>query len=176
MRAIKQGCIKFLNRKGEKFNWDNDNLSDLEVADKQSKLTDPGVADINVEEMYEDEDKPKKPTYVTRVVAARNADLDREQEPQTARGVAERANDKEDKVEDDQVNYNFEPVTAQNESPLGTGVNRKGVSLQHHGSNPVGYTCVPSFWRRIHLKEHNERSSWDLVSFLSVRVSISLCD
>ena len=34
VRAIKRGCIKFFNRKGEKFDWDNDNLSDLAVADE----------------------------------------------------------------------------------------------------------------------------------------------
>ena len=101
-------------KKGRKFDWDNDNLSNLEVADEQPKLTDPGVADIPVEEMYE-EDKPKKPTHITRAVAVReNAGIDREQEPSPAGGVAERAHEKEDKVEDYHINYNFEPVTAQN--------------------------------------------------------------
>lgn len=68
-----------------------------------------------MEDMYK-EDKPNKPTYVTRTVAARkNAGLDREQEPRPARGVAERANEKEDEVEEDPINYDFEPVTAQDD-------------------------------------------------------------
>ena len=61
-------------------------------------------------------DKPRKPTYVTRAVAAReNAGLDQEQEPCPARGVAGRANEKEDEPEDDAINYDFEPVTAQDD-------------------------------------------------------------
>ena len=76
VRAIKRGCIKFLNRNGERFDWDNDDLSDLEVNNEQPKLTDPGVADIPVEDVREI-DEPRKPTYVTRAVAAReNAGLD----------------------------------------------------------------------------------------------------
>ena len=111
MRAIKRGCIKFLNRKGEKFDWDNDDLSDLEVNSEQPKLTDPGVADIPVEDLREI-DEPKKPTYVTRAVAAReNAGLDREQEPRPARGVTERA----EEAEGDVINYDFEPVTAEDD-------------------------------------------------------------
>ena len=45
-RAIKRGCIDFLNRNGEKFDWENDNLSELEVVNEQPKLVDPGVAEI----------------------------------------------------------------------------------------------------------------------------------
>ena len=33
--AIKRGCIEFLNRAGKKFDWDNDDLSDLEVVSEQ---------------------------------------------------------------------------------------------------------------------------------------------
>ena len=46
VRAIKRNRIDFLNRKGEKFDWDNDDLSDLEVTDEQPKMIDPGVADV----------------------------------------------------------------------------------------------------------------------------------
>ena len=61
-------------------------------------------------------DEPRKPTYVTRAVAARkNAGLDREQEPRPAGGVAGRANEKEDEPEDDAINYDFDPVTAQDD-------------------------------------------------------------
>ena len=42
--AIKRGCIEFLNRAGERFDWDNDDLSDLEVVSEQPQLVDPGVA------------------------------------------------------------------------------------------------------------------------------------
>jgi len=52
-RAIKRGRIEFLNRKGEKFDWDNDDLTDLEVVDEQPKLIDPGVADIPVPDEYD---------------------------------------------------------------------------------------------------------------------------
>ena len=45
-RAIKNGCIKILNRKGEKFDWKNDDLSDLDVASEQPKVGDSGLADI----------------------------------------------------------------------------------------------------------------------------------
>ena len=66
-----------------------------------------------MEEMYDNEDRPKKPTYVTRVVTARkNAGFNSEQEPRAVRGVAEHANNKEDKAEDDQVNYDLEPAIA----------------------------------------------------------------
>ena len=36
--AILNGQIKFLNRKGEKFDWDNDDLTENEMADKEPKL------------------------------------------------------------------------------------------------------------------------------------------
>ena len=82
-----------LNRKGEKFDWDNDDLTDLEVVDEQPKLIDPGVADIPVPDEYdeditESEEKKERPSYVTRAVLARQrAGLDRESEPGAARGV-----------------------------------------------------------------------------------------
>ena len=45
--SIKKGCIDSLNRKGEKFYSENDDLSDLEVVSEQPKVVDPGgVADI----------------------------------------------------------------------------------------------------------------------------------
>ena len=91
-RAIKRGRIKFLNRKGEKFDWDNDDLTDLEVVDEQPKLIDPGVADIPVPDEYDEEitesDEKERPSYVTRAVLARQrAGLNRESEPGAARGV-----------------------------------------------------------------------------------------
>ena len=61
VRAIKRNRIDFLNRKGEKFDWDNDDLSDLEVTDEQPKMIDPGVADVPEEDEYdEDPDQEKK--------------------------------------------------------------------------------------------------------------------
>ena len=46
-RAIKRGCIEFLNKKKEKFDWKNDDLLDLEVVSEQPKLVDRGVADVS---------------------------------------------------------------------------------------------------------------------------------
>ena len=45
-RAIKKGCIEFLNRNGEKFDWKNNDLSELEVVNEQPTFVDPGVTDI----------------------------------------------------------------------------------------------------------------------------------
>ena len=42
--AIKRGCIDFLNGSGEKFDWENDDMFELEVVSEQPKLVDPGVA------------------------------------------------------------------------------------------------------------------------------------
>ena len=95
-RAIKKGCIEFLNRNGEKFDWDNDDLSDLEVANEQPKLVDRGVADIPEDAASKGSDEElggpptvkEKPSYVTRAVAARRrAGLDVEPEPRQSRGV-----------------------------------------------------------------------------------------
>ena len=41
--AIKRGCIDFLNRNGEKFDWENDDISELEVVNEQPKLVQPGL-------------------------------------------------------------------------------------------------------------------------------------
>ena len=76
VHAIKRNRIDFLNRKGEKFDWDNVDLSDLEVTDEQPKMIDPGVADVPEKDEYdEDPDQDRtvkeKPSYVTRAVAAR---------------------------------------------------------------------------------------------------------
>ena len=107
-RAIKRGCIEFLNRKKEKFDWENDDLSDLEVVEEQPKVTDPGVADIPEEDEYDedlgtDKNKKEKPSYVTRAVAARRAaGLDGESGPRAARGVRERADDVIE-IDDDSV-------------------------------------------------------------------------
>ena len=70
------------------------------MVDKQPKLTDPGVADIPVEDDY-DQDVLKidqvreKPSYVTRAVAARQrAGLNSKPEPRASQGVGdERADD-----------------------------------------------------------------------------------
>ena len=53
VRAIKRNRIDFLNRKGEQFDWDNDDLSDLEVTDEQPKMIDPGVADVPEKDEYD---------------------------------------------------------------------------------------------------------------------------
>ena len=37
-KAILRGQTKFMNRKGEKFDWDNDDLTEIEMANKEPKL------------------------------------------------------------------------------------------------------------------------------------------
>ena len=82
--AIKRGCIDFLNRNGETFDWENDDLSklELEVVSEQPKLVDSGVAEIPLtaepeEELGGSHEVKEKPSYVTRaVVACRRAGLD----------------------------------------------------------------------------------------------------
>ena len=97
--AIKRGCIDFLNRNGEKFDWENDDLSELEVVSEQPKLVDPGVAEILLaaepkEELGGSHEVKEKPSYVTRAVAARrHAGLDVESVPRQSRGVEVRADD-----------------------------------------------------------------------------------
>ena len=70
MCAIKQGCFKSLNRRCKKLNWDNTNIWNLKAIDDQPSLTDPGVADIPEEELYDKEDRQQKPSYITMALAA----------------------------------------------------------------------------------------------------------
>ena len=45
--AILKGQNKFLNRKGEKFDWYNDDLIEIEIANKEPKLFQPNfIAEI----------------------------------------------------------------------------------------------------------------------------------
>ena len=54
-KAILKGQIKFLNRKGEKFDWDNDYLTEIEMADKEPKLFRPDfISEIPVIEVESD--------------------------------------------------------------------------------------------------------------------------
>ena len=49
--------IKFLNRKGEKFDWDKNNLIEIEMADKEPKLVQPNfIAEIPGIEVKSDYD------------------------------------------------------------------------------------------------------------------------
>ena len=43
VQTIKHDRIDFLNRNGKKFDWNNNDLSELEVIDDQPKLVDPEV-------------------------------------------------------------------------------------------------------------------------------------
>ena len=58
--------ISFLNRKGEKFDWDNDKLTEIEMADKEKKLVQPnfiaGIPGIEVESDCEPIVSPKPKT------------------------------------------------------------------------------------------------------------------
>ena len=52
-----RGQIKFLNRHGEKFDWDNDDLEETEVSKTDEKLVQPEfiaeVPDIDVQGEYD---------------------------------------------------------------------------------------------------------------------------
>ena len=64
--AILKGQIKFLNRKGEKFDWENDDLTETEMADKEPRLVQPNfiaeITGIEVESDYETITGPKHNT------------------------------------------------------------------------------------------------------------------
>ena len=95
VRAIKKNRIDFLNRKGEKFDWDSDNISELEVVEDQPKLVDLGVAlkEVNPDEYDQDlgikqKEEKTKPLYAAKAITARqNAGLGVELVPRQARGV-----------------------------------------------------------------------------------------
>ena len=42
-KLVMKDSIQFLNRKGKKFDWDNDELSDLEVKKDPSKMIHPDI-------------------------------------------------------------------------------------------------------------------------------------
>ena len=56
-KAILNGQIKFLNQEGERFDWDNDDLTEIKMADKEPKLVQPNfiseIPGIEVESNYE---------------------------------------------------------------------------------------------------------------------------
>ena len=97
--VIERDCIQFFTRDGKKFDWENDDLSELEVVRDQPKLVDPGVAEAPLSDEPEEElggspVAPEKPLYYTRAVAARRrAGLDVESTPRQSRGVEGRADD-----------------------------------------------------------------------------------
>ena len=78
-KAILKGQIKFMNRKGEKFDWDNDNLTEINMAYKEQKLVQPDfiaeIPGIEVDRYYEPIRGPKPNT-----------------EPEVKSSYAERAN------------------------------------------------------------------------------------
>ena len=56
--AIMLGRIKFINRNGEKFDWDNNDMGENEVVVKEPKIIQPDfIAEIPVIEMDSDYDK-----------------------------------------------------------------------------------------------------------------------
>ena len=56
--AIQRGHLKFLNRNGEKFDWENDDLANLETNRTEEKLVHPDfiaeIPGIEMEAKYED--------------------------------------------------------------------------------------------------------------------------
>ena len=85
-KAIFKGQIKFLNRKGETFDWDNDNLTEIEMANKEPKLVQPDfiseIPGVEVDSDYEpiirqkhDTEPEVKSSYAERAKNAhKNAD------------------------------------------------------------------------------------------------------
>ena len=87
-RAILRGRIDFLNRKGETFDWDTNDLADLQAIGKQPKLVHLDIISeipaVNTAGIYDgmigptpigEEEKP--PSYVEHTAKARkNAGLD----------------------------------------------------------------------------------------------------
>ena len=81
--AIQRGHLKFLNRNGEKFDWENDDLANLETDRTEEKLVHPDfvaeIPGIETEADYENIVGPQsasqgsKPTVAQRVAAARQS-------------------------------------------------------------------------------------------------------
>ena len=76
MRLEGAAYVDFLNRNGENFDWENGDLSELEVVSEKPKLVDPGVAEILLaaepkEELGGSQEAKEKHSYVTRAVAVR---------------------------------------------------------------------------------------------------------
>ena len=82
-RAIQRGHLKFLNRNGEKFDWENDDLANLEADRTEEKLVYPDfiteIPWLKTETDYEDivghqsASQEYKPTVAQRVAAARQS-------------------------------------------------------------------------------------------------------
>ena len=98
--AILRGGIKFLNRNGEKFDWENEYLGEIEVVVKDLKLIQPDfiaeIPGIEVDSNYDkiigpkpDEEQDVKPSISERAAAVhRNAGLEANVDVQiTTRGV-----------------------------------------------------------------------------------------
>ena len=65
-KLIMKDSVQFLNRKGEKFDWDNDDLDDLEVKKDPSKLIHPDVlAEFPGMELQRDQNTPSRVTVRT---------------------------------------------------------------------------------------------------------------
>ena len=65
-KAVLKGRIKFLNQEGERFDWDNDDLTEIKMADKEPKLVQPNfiseIPGIEVESDYDQIIGPKPNT------------------------------------------------------------------------------------------------------------------
>ena len=81
--AIQRGHLKFLNRNSEEFDWENDDLANLETDRTEEKLVHPDfiveVPGIKTKANYEDivdsqsESQELKPAVAQRVAAARQS-------------------------------------------------------------------------------------------------------
>ena len=62
-KLVMKDSVQFLNRKGEKFDWDNDEMSDLEVKTDPSKMIHPNIsAELPGIELQRDRTNPSRVT------------------------------------------------------------------------------------------------------------------
>ena len=70
--------LEFLNRNGEKFDWENDDLAEIEVKAKEEKLVHPNfiaeIPGITRESDYQEIEPPNAITQIPKVPAAQRTE------------------------------------------------------------------------------------------------------
>ena len=127
--------LKFLNRNGEKFDWENDDLAEIEVKPREEKLVQPGfiaeIPGIPLESDYLEIQPPQTSIQVPKVAAAQrttaarnNAGHDMQMTTQIKpRGVD--AGDKEASVIDITGSDDDSEVEDEDDQPPARGVDIK---------------------------------------------------
>ena len=124
-----------MNRKEEKFDWDNDNLTEIKMDDKEPKLVQPDfiaeIPGIEVESNYEPIIGPKpntepevKSSYVERTknahkIAGRNTDVVKQSK---ARGV--------DDYEDDASDIEIEESDDESDGGVYPGIKQEAIKFE----------------------------------------------